>query len=250
MTFRQFLMTGLLLMGATAAIAGGNTRVALLLNPGSPARQNIQMAERMERDLKNVLERRGNFTARILRSHDEFKTGANEYLLNVRIVRYNAGSKAARIIVGFGAGTATFDIHYELVGPAGNTLLSKDDGCATSLDWQRLARKMNENILAAVEARLAAGRLDEDLAATPAATEPAPAPVPVPPPPETVPPSQAAPPTPAAPDVTGSAPEPEAATTPSRSAVEQLRELETLRKENLISEEEYRVKRKRILDRF
>jgi hypothetical protein len=214
---RMVLVGVLCLAGGFSAWAGGNERIAILLDPGNNDRENRQMGTRMERDLKNVLDKRGNYESRILRSRDEFKTGDGEYLLAVRIIRYNSGSKAARIIVGFGAGSCSLDIHYELFGPSGNMLLSKDDGCGSSLDWQRLARKLNETMLAAIQARLRAGNLDATVAPAPMAP---------------VAPVQAV-----APAVAG-------------DSVEQLRQLDAMKKQRLISESEYKQKRKQILDRL
>ncbi|EKD25855.1 MAG: hypothetical protein ACD_79C01467G0001, partial [uncultured bacterium] len=116
-----------------------------------------QIAKWLQGDLRKLLIKRGKYEARIISSADDFRKGQDEYLIDIKIMRYNPGSKAARIIVGFGAGSASLDIHYELIGPSGKTLLSKDDGCGTSLDWQRLARKLNENILSSIKPVIAEG---------------------------------------------------------------------------------------------
>jgi len=240
-------MIGVLCMGSTQVVrAGGHERIAILLDPGTNDRENLQMGTRMERDLKNVLDRRGDYNSRILRSRDEFKQGEGEYLLNVRIVRYNSGSKAARIIVGFGAGAASLDIHYEFSGPNGNILLSKDDGCGTSLDWQRLARKLNENMLAAIQARLRSGNLDAEVAPQqppPRKVEAPPPSVPVVQPAPVVVPVATPTPTPAPTSVT-------APVTVPGDPVEQLRQLDAMKKQRLISDSEYKQKRKQILDRL
>jgi hypothetical protein len=227
-------MSGALFLGLAGTVGAAGERFAILMDPGSTDRENRQMATRMERDLKNVLEKRGDYRARILRSADEFKADQDEYLLEVKIVSYNSGSKAARIIVGFGAGTATVNIHYELTNPRGAKVLSKEDGAGTSLDWQRLARKMNENILEAVQQRLARG---DALTVEPGAPPPEPArkiggPVSR----EVV----TSPTAPVAPPPAASSPDP----------TEQLRKLEALKKEKLISDSEYKQKRKEILDRL
>jgi hypothetical protein len=187
-----------------------NANIAIYLDRGGDDKATKQMGSWMEGDLKNVLQRRGGYTARIISSREDFKTGQGEYLVTTRIIRYNPGSKAARIIIGFGAGYASLDVHYELIGPSGNTLISKDDGCATSLDWQRLGRKLNENILAAIQPRIAAG----DTVPLPAASEPAKA----------------------------------RENTATKDTADQLRRLEELYKQKLITDEEYQQKRRKILD--
>ncbi|OGP59454.1 MAG: hypothetical protein A2V65_03940 [Deltaproteobacteria bacterium RBG_13_49_15] len=185
--------------------------IAVYLDRGGDDKATKQMGAWMEGDIKNVLARRGGYNVRIISSRDEFKSGQGEYLVTLKIIRYNPGSKAARIIVGFGAGYASLDIHYELIGPSGNTLISKDDGCATSLDWQRLGRKLNENILAAIQPRIAAGDLSPEAAVTPA------------------------------PAKTTEAADP-------KNIAEQLRQLEELHEQKLITDDEYKQKRKKILD--
>ncbi len=235
----MFLAVGFVMAGSL--LAGAGESIAVSVDPGTNNRESRQMATRMERDLINVLERRGKYSSRILKSKDDFKKGAGEYLLDVRLTRYNAGSKAARIIVGFGAGSATLDIHYELTGPKGNVLLSRDDGCATGLDWQRLARKLNENILAAVQARFRAGNLDADEGVNPAGKGVVAVPadevrrVPV-----------------ADPVVAPPVKEPVAATVsaPAGDPVEQLRQLDAMKRKKLITESEYKQKRKEILSRL
>lgn len=237
---------GLLAWCCLVGVALAGDRIAILMDPGSTDRSTRQIGERMERDLKNVLDKRGNYSSRIISSRDDFKQDSGEYLLNVRIVRYNPGSKAARMIVGFGAGSCSLDIHYEFIGSKGNTLISKDDGVGSSLDWQRLARKLNENILESVQTRLKAGNLDADVAPAKGAPGTLAAPV-----------VQAAPASPvkpvnqAAPVVT--TPAPTVSTAPDAASgdpVEQLRKLDAMKKQRLISESEYKQKRKQILDRL
>ncbi len=212
------LLCGVLLMGGAGSARAASENIAVVLDPGGDQRENRQLAERMKNDLKNVLERRGGYKVRLLGAADEFKQGQGEYLLDVRIVRYRSGSKAARLVVGFGAGAASLDIHYEFTDPQGRKMVSKDDGVGTSLDWQRLARKLNENMLAAIQQSLASGEA--------AAVEPAV-------------------PAKAAPAATQAA-KPAASAEPS----EQLKKLETLKKDGLITDSEYQQKRKDILDRL
>ncbi|MEW5908440.1 MAG: DUF4410 domain-containing protein [Thermodesulfobacteriota bacterium] len=206
------MMGFVLLLSCSGPERGANAseRIAVYLDRGGDDKATKQMGSWMEGDLKNVLQRRGGYPVRIISSRDEFKTGQGEYLVTVRILRYNPGSKAARIIIGFGAGYASLDVHYELIGPSGNTLISKDDGCATSLDWQRLGRKLNENILAAVKPRIAAG--DTGL------------------------------------PVTTPSPEKTPENRQLKDSAEQLRQLEELYKQKLITDEEYQQKRKKIIE--
>ncbi len=118
------------------------------------AKQREQVRSFLERDLVNVLSRRGRYQARVMRSRGEFTGRPGEYLLRVQIVKYHAGSKAARIVVGFGAGAASLDISYELYGEGANPILTGSDGVGSSRDWRNCARKLNERLLTAVMATL------------------------------------------------------------------------------------------------
>jgi hypothetical protein len=226
------LLCGMLFLCGARSTWAAAENIAVTLDPGGEQRENRQMAERMRNDLKNVLERRGGYKVRLIDSAEAFKQDQGEYLLNVKIVRYRSGSKAARIIVGFGAGSAALDIHYELLDPRGRSLLSKDDGVGTSLDWQRLARKLNENMLAAIQQRLASGEAPGAEVAAPRKDEP-----------------KEAEESPAFTQVTQSVSK-AAAPASSADPAEQLKKLEKLHKEGLITDAEYKEKRKDILDRL
>jgi hypothetical protein len=102
-----------------------------------------------------ILTQRGGFKAREITARDQFKAGPDEYLLTIKIVKYNPGSKAARIVVGFGAGSCSLDLHYDLFGTEKDPVLSKDDGVGSGLEWTRCIRKLNENMLTAINGKLA-----------------------------------------------------------------------------------------------
>jgi hypothetical protein len=106
----------------------------------------------MEKDLVNVFKRyaREGYRAQLIGDSKDFKRGAGHYLLAVKITEYNAGNKAARIMLGFGAGGMTLKTHYELCERPGKPLLAKDESVFSGRDWRNLARKMNEMIAQAV----------------------------------------------------------------------------------------------------
>ena len=112
------------------------------------------LADWWERDLVNVLSKRGGFDAKLITDRKEFKNADGSYLLTAKILKYRAGSKAARMMVGYGAGACSMDIHYEFVGKGNKTLLAKDDGVGSGRDWRNVTRKLNENMLAAISATL------------------------------------------------------------------------------------------------
>lgn len=164
---RATLATAVLTLSIAAAQAADAT------NPGQPTvyvlsdrttgtegltekqiQQRNQVFDWMERDMVNLLVRRGGYGAAVLAKREAFEPGPGKYLLVTRIVRYNPGAKAARIIVGFGAGAASLDTHFDLYGQDKEPLLSKDHGVGSSREWVNCVRKLNEQMLAAVKARL------------------------------------------------------------------------------------------------
>ena len=75
-------------------------------------------------------------------------------MLTVKITEYRAGSKAARIVVGYGAGGLTLKTHYELSDGGAKAILSKDDSVFSGREWINAARKLNENTAKAVTTEL------------------------------------------------------------------------------------------------
>lgn len=118
--------------------------------------QRQQVGDYMERDLVRALTKAG-YAAKAIAKRAEFTAVADNYLLTVKIVRYNPGAKAARYVVGYGAGAASLDIHYELTGAKNDAVLSKDDGVGSSRDWQFCCRKLNQNMTQAIKGALGGG---------------------------------------------------------------------------------------------
>lgn len=113
-----------------------------------------QMGVWMERDLGKVLRKRLRCKTSAIKSASEFPGGANNYLLKVKIVKYNPGSYAARTFVGFGAGAASMDITYHLTDGSGKTVLKGDDGVGSGRDWRKVARKLDENMAKNIKGRI------------------------------------------------------------------------------------------------
>lgn len=139
----------------------GQYTIHVLVEPGGPAgvpaaemKQREQVCAYMEKDLVNVLNKRGGYQAQAIRSRSQFTGMLNQYLLAVKIARYDPGSKAARVVVGYGAGSTSLDIHYEFYGGAPSPLIAANDGVGSGRDWNFCVRKLNENMLAAVTAKL------------------------------------------------------------------------------------------------
>lgn len=110
-------------------------------------RAQRQLATWMENDLLSLLTRAGYRAAPISRSAD-FKGGSGSYLLQVKIVNYNPGSKAARMFVGFGAGATSLDIQYQIINGSKQQLEDRSDGVGSSRDWNYCARVLNQRMIA------------------------------------------------------------------------------------------------------
>jgi len=131
--------------------AGKKIEIMVLSDRGNPAEMSqqqykyrIEVGQWMERDLLNRL-RRSGYEASLVETKEKFEARDGRYLLVVKIVSYNPGSSAARIVVGFGAGAASLDNHYEFYGTAPKPLMTWDDGVGTSQHWSRLPSKLNAN---------------------------------------------------------------------------------------------------------
>jgi len=91
--------------------------------------------------------RRAGYTMKTIISREQFQASPGRFLLIVKTVNYNPGSKAARMVVGFGAGSTSLDVHFEVYGEDDQPLLSKDHGRRSTLDWQNVCRALNKDIV-------------------------------------------------------------------------------------------------------
>ena len=85
------------------------------------------------------------YDSTLLKSKSEFKPGKDRYLLCTKMTSYNPGSSAARMLVGFGAGSASLNMHYDFYETTSKKVLSWDDGVGTSQHWSKLPTKLNIN---------------------------------------------------------------------------------------------------------
>jgi hypothetical protein len=120
--------------------------------PPDRVAQLDQMSEWMENDLLSLLDKAGYAATRIADSTTP--AGPGRYVLKVTVKNYAAGSKAARMLVGFGAGAVVLDTHFELFGEAPAPLVVGDPSVGSGRDWTNTARKVNLQTVQAVNARL------------------------------------------------------------------------------------------------
>ena len=120
------------------------------------AKAQIQVSDWMDDDLVRVFARytKAGYQAKRIEKRKDFIPQNNNYLLTVKIIEYRPGSKAARMVVGFGAGGVSLKIHYELYADGKNAILTKDDGVFSGREWISAARKLNEKMAKAITEKL------------------------------------------------------------------------------------------------
>ncbi len=153
--------TSLLANCASTPQGAGNSgsagkQIALFVSEGDPAaltpaqlKQRTQVKEHMQKDLAKQMNSAG-FSVAVLASSEAYYNYPGALLLTVAIDNYDAGSAAARALVGFGAGTCALDISAYLY--SGEHLIdSWRDGDYSSMAWGKIVKKLNVNITKRVQ---------------------------------------------------------------------------------------------------
>lgn len=94
----------------------------------------------MDRDIIKQLKSAG-FNANLIKSKQDYTKNGN--LLVIDVDRFNAGSAALRVFVGFGAGAASLDLDYKLYNPQGKLLYQWKDGVGSSRGTTYCAQTLN-----------------------------------------------------------------------------------------------------------
>lgn len=96
------------------------------------------------------------YNASLITTAAEFQPSEGLYLLKVAVVKYNQGSEDAGK-TGTGASSTSLDVHYELYStdPAA-PFYAKDHGRASSVDWPRLVRVVDSEMIVDINSQLAA----------------------------------------------------------------------------------------------
>lgn len=116
-------------------------RNSTLRNP----EQVAQVVGFMEPDLHKILSETGYA---VVQSSDPeaFIPGPTRFLLVIKVLNYDPGSKAARMLVGFGAGALVLDTQHLLYSGPGQILLQATGTVGSARDWNYAARKINLQI--------------------------------------------------------------------------------------------------------
>ncbi len=139
-----------------ANATGGDKKVYILIDrtleeesSGREQQQYQQLIFNMERSLQRMLSR-AKYKATPIEDKDAYVSSSDNCLVVVKIVKYNPGSAAKRAVIGFGAGTCSLDVNYEIFGENSKSLLNKNTGYASSRDWRYIIEKINAEIRDAV----------------------------------------------------------------------------------------------------
>ncbi len=148
---------------ARAVEKSAQTTICILFDNGvnetleaRQAKAQTQLSDWMENDLVKVFARytKAGYQAKLIENRKDFTPQPDNYLLTVKIIKYHAGSKAARAFVGYGAGGVSLKINYKLFAKGANAILTNDDEIFSGRSWLNAARKLNENMAKAVTEKL------------------------------------------------------------------------------------------------
>ena len=147
-------------VGKAPLINGNTIEMGLVVDKGNPDsmkdkqwENRVQIAGYMERGIMDLL-RGSGYEAKLYKNASEFQSAPGKYLLVVSIEKYNPGSKAARMMVGFGAGAVSMDTKYDVYGPDASSVYNNTTGIASSKDWIYVVNKTNSVIVKAVNTRM------------------------------------------------------------------------------------------------
>ncbi len=99
----------------------------------------------MDRDIIKNLKRAG-FNAVIVKDMKEYKPNMGKLLI-IDVEDFNAGNRAARAFVGFGAGASSLDLSYKLLDQKGVPLMDWKDGVGSSKGGTYCAQTLNHNAI-------------------------------------------------------------------------------------------------------
>lgn len=99
----------------------------------------------MDRDIVKNMKRTG-YNAVLIKDIKDYKQNSSK-LLVIDVDKFNAGNRAARAFVGFGAGASSLDLNYKLLDAKGAELLAWKDGVGSSKGGTYCAQTLNRNTI-------------------------------------------------------------------------------------------------------
>lgn len=105
----------------------------------------------MDRDIIKQLNRAG-YTAKLLKSRSDFSGPG--HLLIIDVDKFNPGNRAARAFVGFGAGSSSLDLNYQLLDSQKKMVSEWKDGVGSSKGGTYCAQTLNRNAIKQLQSKL------------------------------------------------------------------------------------------------
>lgn len=99
----------------------------------------------MDRDILKNMKQTG-YNAILIKDIKDYKQNSSK-LLVISVDNFNAGNRAARAFVGFGAGASSLDLNYNLLDEKGGELLAWKDGVGSSKGGTYCAQTLNRNAI-------------------------------------------------------------------------------------------------------
>ena len=137
---------------ATAVKPQAGTRLAVLTLDGNlpgqtadQARELDMVMQWMDRDIVKILEKAG-YQPMLIKDKQRYRPEMGK-LLVIDVERFNAGNRAARAFVGFGAGAASLDLSYRLLHENGSLISEWRDGVGSSKGGTYCAQTLNRRAL-------------------------------------------------------------------------------------------------------
>jgi len=96
----------------------------------------------MDKDIIKRLKKTG-LNAKLIDSKEDYK--GSGHLLMIEVTKFNAGNRAARAFVGFGAGASSLDLKYTLLDNGGTAVSTWEDGVGSSKGGTYCAQKLDKN---------------------------------------------------------------------------------------------------------
>lgn len=109
------------------------------------ARELDLVMQWMDRDIVKIFKQAG-FQPVLIKDMQGYKPEMGK-LLVVRVERFDAGSRAARAFVGFGAGAASLDLGYKLLDEKGAVVSEWRDGVGSSKGGTYCAQTLDKRAL-------------------------------------------------------------------------------------------------------
>lgn len=97
----------------------------------------------MDRDIVKNMKRAG-YNAVLIKDIKNYKKNSSKLLI-IDVDKFNAGNRAARAFVGFGAGASSLDLNYTLLNEKGTEILAWKDGVGSSKGGTYCAQTLNRN---------------------------------------------------------------------------------------------------------